>query len=277
MANTARLEGLSDLAKTHTSTLELLRDAVELKKLNNGLIKPTLFEDLVADVYARLYQQNLPRLVEQTAEENRERMKVDHLLMSNEGGAEASTPGTPAPPSEAPPVPRGRTKGIARRDIQKRAEAIVAKHLGTRPLTVRPATTAAANNAATTSATVNNTGTATTMTTTTTPTGPADSYVSAGASATNASRPTGEDSQKETQEEAPSRAQDSFPASTIQDSADEDESELSEIDDDKLASLKPDQSTTTLLFPNLKVKELAQDGASEFSAQPSVEERRRWR
>ncbi|KAL1978370.1 hypothetical protein VTN31DRAFT_1229 [Thermomyces dupontii] len=272
VANTARLEGLSDLAKTHTSTLELLRDAVELKKLNNGLIKPTLFEDLVADVYARLYQQNLPRLVEQTAEENRERMKVDHLLMSNEGGAEASTPGTPAPPSEAPPVPRGRTKGIARRDIQKRAEAIVAKHLGTRPLTVRPATTAAANNAATTSATVNNTGTATTMTTTTTPTGPADSYVSAGASATNASRPTGEDSQKETQEEAPSRAQVSFPASTIQDSADEDESELSEIDDDKLASLKPDQSTTTLLFPNLKVKELAQDGASEFSAQPSVEE-----
>jgi hypothetical protein len=34
------------------SILELLRDALELKKLNNNLMKITMFEDLIADLYA---------------------------------------------------------------------------------------------------------------------------------------------------------------------------------------------------------------------------------
>ncbi|KAJ5692853.1 hypothetical protein N7462_002276 [Penicillium macrosclerotiorum] len=123
---TARLEGLSQLAAESQPLLELIRDSLELKKLNNNLMKVTMFEDLIADLYSRLYEVNAPRLIEQVNEENKEKMKVDHLLMTGEGTTEASTPATDTP------APRGRTKGIARRDIQKRADTIVNLKLGPR-------------------------------------------------------------------------------------------------------------------------------------------------
>ena len=103
-------------------------------------MKVTMLEDLTADIYARLFEESRPRFAEQANEENRERMKVDHLLMSNDGAADEPTPATSAPQSEAPAPIRGRTKGIARRDIQKRAEAIVSRHA--RPAAAK--TTAAA-------------------------------------------------------------------------------------------------------------------------------------
>ncbi|CAI7642657.1 unnamed protein product [Penicillium crustosum] len=127
---TARLESLPHLAPESQAILELLRDALEVKKLNNNLMKITMFEDLIADLYARLYEINTPHLVEQATEENKEKMKVDHL-MAGEVPPEASTPPTAAPTSDAP-APRGRTKGIARRDIQKRADTIVNTKLAPR-------------------------------------------------------------------------------------------------------------------------------------------------
>ncbi|KAJ5188630.1 Tetratricopeptide-like helical [Penicillium cf. griseofulvum] len=132
---TARLESLPQLGPDSQAILELLRDALELKKLNNNLMKITMFEDLIADLYARLYEINTPHLVEQPTEENKEKMKVDHLLMAGDG-----LPEPPAPPPSVPtsvpasdtPAPRGRTKGIARRDIQKRADTIVNTKLAPR-------------------------------------------------------------------------------------------------------------------------------------------------
>ncbi|KAJ5561593.1 hypothetical protein N7535_003945 [Penicillium sp. DV-2018c] len=69
-----------------------------------------MFEDLIADLYARLYEINMPNLVEQATDET-------------------YTPTTPVPASETPP-PRGRS--ITRRDIQKRADIIVNTKLATR-------------------------------------------------------------------------------------------------------------------------------------------------
>lgn len=128
---TARLEGLNQLAPESQSLLELIRDSLELKKLNNNLMKVTMFEDLVADLYARVYEVNMPLLIEQANEENKEKMKVDHLLMTGDATTESSTPAASLPASDAP-APRGRTKGIARRDIQKRADTIVNLKLGPR-------------------------------------------------------------------------------------------------------------------------------------------------
>lgn len=128
---TARLENLAHLGPESQAILELLRDALEVKKLNNNLMKITMFEDLIADLYARLYEVNTPHLVEQATEENKEKMKVDHLLMVGEVPPEGSTPPTAVPTSDTP-APRGRTKGIARRDIQKRADTIVNTKLGPR-------------------------------------------------------------------------------------------------------------------------------------------------
>lgn len=128
-SKTARLEGLSNLSAESQPLLDLIRDSLELKKLNNNLMKVTMFEDLVADLYSRLYELNIPLLNEQVTEENKEKMKVDHLLMTGDATTETSAASLPASDT---PAPRGRTKGIARRDIQKRADTIVNLKLGPR-------------------------------------------------------------------------------------------------------------------------------------------------
>lgn len=137
---TARLESLTQLVEESQPLLELIRDSLELKKLNNNLMKVTMFEDLVADLYARIYELNMPQLIEQVNEENKEKMKVDHLLMAGDATTEASTPASSAPAADTP-APRGRTKGIARRDIQKRADTIVNLKLGPRTTAKFAATT----------------------------------------------------------------------------------------------------------------------------------------
>ena len=129
---TARLESLTTFAPESQPLFELIRDALELKKLNNNLMKVTMFEDLIADLYARVYEINMPQLIEQANEENKEKMKVDHLLMAGDGKTEVLTPVGPIQVSDTPSAPRGRTKGIARRDIQKRADTIVNLKLGPR-------------------------------------------------------------------------------------------------------------------------------------------------
>lgn len=128
---TARLETLTQLCPDSIPLLELIRDSLELKKLNNNLMKVTMFEDLIADLYARVYELNMPLLIEQVNEENKEKMKVDHLLMTGDVNTETSTPVNSLPASDTP-APRGRTKGIARRDVQKRADTIVNLKLGPR-------------------------------------------------------------------------------------------------------------------------------------------------
>lgn len=232
VANTARLEELSHLAPESSSLLELLRDAIELKKLNNNLMKVALLEDLIADIYSRLYEVNMPQVIELVNEVNKEKMKVDHILMATDGAADVSTPPTSAPASEAP-APRGRTKGIARRDVQKRAETIVSRKVPPRAPTARaPAQTEADSTGATTSA------------------GP-KSMVEITV-------------RQATAEEGGSGQQSDIPNS-LHDSAD-DESELSELDEEKLSKLGTDPKR---LFPNLHERASA-DPESEMSAQASA-------
>ncbi|RAK98284.1 putative transcriptional corepressor of histone genes (Hir3) [Aspergillus ibericus CBS 121593] len=216
VANTARLEGLLQLALDSPSLLELLRDAIELKKLNNNLMKVALLEDLIADLYARLYEINMPQVIEQANEENKEKMKVDHLLMGSDGAADTPTPPTSAPASEAP-APRGRTKGIARRDVQKRAETIVNRKVAPRVLTAKAPASTEAEQANTSEA-----------------------------APTSAPKPIKPDLLEPVTEELGSGQQSDIPNS-LHDSAD-DESELSEIDDEKLSKLTTERK---LLFPNL--------------------------
>ncbi|KAJ5749207.1 uncharacterized protein N7511_010903 [Penicillium nucicola] len=107
---TARLESLPQLSPDSQPLLELLRDALELKKLNNNLMKITMFEDLIADLYARVYEVNMPHLIEQVNDDNKEKMNLTHLLMTGETPAETSAPPTPSlhlmPPPRAALAPR---------------------------------------------------------------------------------------------------------------------------------------------------------------------------
>ncbi|PYH45558.1 putative transcriptional corepressor of histone genes (Hir3) [Aspergillus saccharolyticus JOP 1030-1] len=278
VANTARLEGLTDLAPGSDSLLELIRDAIELKKLNNNLMKVALLEDLIADVYSRLYQINMPQVLEQANEENKEKLKVDSLpgaggTINSDGAADNTpTPPTSAPASEAP-APRGRTKGIARRDIQKRSEAIVHRKV---PPRLPPTSNAAA--AATAAATANATSSTSAAPTATGASGSRKTPTGADPTSTALDTPshlsdstataTGPDAKIHrtgttnssrlllAEEFAPGQQSD-IPAS-LHDSAD-DESELSEMDDEKLSKLTTERK---LLFPNLR--EASMDPESEL-------------
>lgn len=102
-------------------------------------MKPGPIEDLVGDIYALLYQTVVPDLVARSnTEENRSRMRVDHLLMNhistniNIDGSVATPP--PILPMDLDSVVglipvtliKPRAKGINRRDIQRKAEVLVA-------------------------------------------------------------------------------------------------------------------------------------------------------
>lgn len=103
-------------------------------------MKPGPIEDLVGDIFARLYETVVPDLVNRSnTEENRSRMRVDHLLMSNSShDNENNNSGAGSTPFLLPadiemsgliPVTtilsRPRAKGINRKEIQRKAEALV--------------------------------------------------------------------------------------------------------------------------------------------------------
>jgi len=133
-ARAARLESWMHSQTTSPPIVDILREAIELRKLNNNLFKSTLFEDLIRDIYAHLYDAIIPDLVAQDAvEENRVRMSVDNILTN------------PIPIVETPPVDlsaaqaeqqKSRAKWLTQRELVRRAEAIAAKPAPTVPAKV---------------------------------------------------------------------------------------------------------------------------------------------
>ena len=102
--------------------LEVLKETIELKKLNGNLIKSALMDDLIGDIYAKIYEDIVPDLVARAGEaENRERMRIDRMLMNNDAPTpEGSTSGAAQTASSRP-------KTIGRTEVRRRAEALVAK------------------------------------------------------------------------------------------------------------------------------------------------------
>ena len=128
MLNADRLDTWAHQPTFDSPLIELIREAMELRKLNSNLMKATGIDDLVGDAYACIYEKALPEIIARSNdEENRVRMRVDQLLTGPESFA-ANTP----PPDQAGkvgdvPVTKTRTKGVTRREVQKRAEALVAR------------------------------------------------------------------------------------------------------------------------------------------------------
>ena len=139
LLNAERLETWAHSPIPTTLTLEILREAVELKKLNANLMKPGLIEDLVGDTYAMLYATVVPDLVTKSnEEENRVRMRVDHLL--TDPMAEKVPPDSKLvdlTSSGAPPK-QPRAKSISRREIQRRAESLILTKPVIPPPTAKP-------------------------------------------------------------------------------------------------------------------------------------------
>ena len=129
--NAARLETWMQSQTTNPPSLDILREAIELQKLNNKLFKSNLFEDLIRDVYAHLYDSVIPEL---HAEENRVRMRVDNIL-TNPTPSVVETP--PSDPANAQGEQhRSKAKWVTGREIVRKAEAIAALRAPTVPAKV---------------------------------------------------------------------------------------------------------------------------------------------
>ncbi|KAL6718783.1 Histone transcription regulator 3 [Lecanora helva] len=133
-----RLETHLHSGQTSPPYLDLLREAIELKRLNNNLFKPiNPFEDLIRDIYAHLWDAIIPGLImKDAAEENRVRMRVDNIL-SNPTPQMAETP----PPDGAGPQggeqpKKSGARYVTAREIVRKAEAIAAKPAPTVPAKV---------------------------------------------------------------------------------------------------------------------------------------------
>lgn len=126
-ARSAKLEAWCHSPTTQSTTLEILRDVIELKKLNNGLMKPTLIDDLLCDTYAKLYEDAGPL---------HDQAPAPNAIPNLDGASDPAV--HPAPvqlqfqpsyqpgqPAQEPHVPRPRAKGVGRRELQRKAEAAV--------------------------------------------------------------------------------------------------------------------------------------------------------
>lgn len=128
MLNADRIDEWAHQPEFNSPLIDLIRDTIELKKLNLGLTKVSPIEELIRDIYATLYEKTLPEIIaKSTDEENRLRMRVDHVLT----GPEASLTDTPPPDQEnAGDVPTTKTRAlgiITKKELYKRAEALVAR------------------------------------------------------------------------------------------------------------------------------------------------------
>ncbi|OCK79281.1 hypothetical protein K432DRAFT_330482 [Lepidopterella palustris CBS 459.81] len=164
-ARSAMLEQWCQQATTQNLILDVLRDVIELKRLNNGLMKSLLIDDLIGDAYAMMYAQigltldpapqstkptqqlqQQPVLPSQPHPASTQLHQHQHppnvmslTSMMNtqmDGPADAHQrdhyPQMPFPTEHqrAPhtdPTSRPRNKGVGRRELQRKAEAAVTK------------------------------------------------------------------------------------------------------------------------------------------------------
>ena len=85
-------------------------------------MKSTLIDDLIGDTYARIYELVVPDLVAKAGEaENRERMRIDRMLMSSD------LPQQDVQVTGDQPTAPSRPKAIGRTEVRRRAEALVSR------------------------------------------------------------------------------------------------------------------------------------------------------
>ncbi|EFQ88785.1 hypothetical protein CFE70_009866 [Pyrenophora teres f. teres 0-1] len=158
-----RLEAWCQSPATQHPMLDILRDAIELKRLNNGMMKPLLIDDLIGDTYAMLYTSIGPSLSPLASEQPQQpaqprpspfavtatstgAVPISSLMQVQVDGAldaNASTPfnmyhpsqlqqppSMPQMPSQPELPAKPRAKAVGRREIARRAEACVQKAAG---------------------------------------------------------------------------------------------------------------------------------------------------
>lgn len=158
-----RIEAWCQNPLTQHPVVDVLRDAIELKRLNNGLMKPLLIDDLIGDTYALLYTTIGPSLPPLPSEQPQQTvapiqtaslvpgpqlsagMPISSLMQIQVDGPSDAANATPftmynsnqpqqqhqlLQQAQPEPVPKPRAKAVGRREIARRAEACVQKPAG---------------------------------------------------------------------------------------------------------------------------------------------------
>lgn len=125
----ARLEAWVLAPGTECQHIDILRDAMEYKKINNNLMDKAVVESLIVDIYAWIYHRNVDELkAKETAEGNRIRMSVDNILTNlTPAPANVYSPLTEPPGNEQSGRGIRRQFSVTRRMIILRAEALIVK------------------------------------------------------------------------------------------------------------------------------------------------------
>ena len=134
-ASAARIETWILDPATTCPHLDTLREAIEFKKLNNQLLKVSIIEECIGDIYAVIFESNAESLKnKETDEEKRVRMRVDNILTSNtpdavipENAAVELRGGDVASVSDPMAMYRRKATSITHREIIRRAEALMIK------------------------------------------------------------------------------------------------------------------------------------------------------
>ncbi|KAL9102365.1 MAG: hypothetical protein Q9163_002487 [Psora crenata] len=130
--NASRLEAWIQNPATQCLHLDTLREAIDFKKLNNGLVKPSIVEELIGDIYALIYETNAEQLkAKETAEENRVRMRVDNILADPNLSSNDRETALIAYPDQQAADPmamyKRRPTTITHREIIRKAEALMVR------------------------------------------------------------------------------------------------------------------------------------------------------
>ena len=141
LTRASRLEVWCHSSGEESLLLDVLREAVDLKKLNAGLAKLPKMDDLIMDIYAALFEQTAPLLdhahslpfTSQDAADTTAEVNALSQISQTRGPVVSEShyhQALPVPGTGTPLVdhqPRGRPKGIGRREVQRRAEAAATK------------------------------------------------------------------------------------------------------------------------------------------------------
>ena len=131
-ADAERVDAWAHLKDTKHPLLDILREAVELKRLNNSLMKGSSFDDLVVDTYATIFREKASQLLPPSSFEDKDTvMSVSNIILDPNMQLTAGAP----PPTDTciersvtpgePASYRARGRGVTKREVQRRAEALV--------------------------------------------------------------------------------------------------------------------------------------------------------
>lgn len=135
-SNAARIEAWVQNTANTCPYINELREAIEFKRVNTGLLKASIIEECIGDIYALIYESMAETLKRQELEEEkRVRMRLNNILDDTAGSASPlesfSTSvgmGADVVPNEDPMAQyRRKLTTITHREIIRRAESLMIK------------------------------------------------------------------------------------------------------------------------------------------------------